>query len=276
MTVLAWVLLLAFASSPSLAHEFWLMPSRYRAAAGDTIAISASVGTGFRGERRPYAASRALLFLLRTSKETDVRRVAVNGDLTFARFIAPDDGGALVAYQSDFVPIELAAAEFDAYLKLEGLDGPLRARAKKGPNAGPGRERYARCPKTWITGTNSKRMLEPAKLPLEIVPLADPELSVALRLKVLYRGRALAGALVRAWNQTLDRSGLPRDPATRDSVGPSVEARTDRNGIAEIALERPGEWLVSTVHMVPSSNRAVADWESLWASLTFARGSRRP
>ena len=254
------------------AHEFWLAPSSYRAAAGDTVAIAAFVGTGFRGERKPYATTRALRFELNGPRTLDLRPAGMNGDLTFARFVAADGGGCLVAYESDFVPIELGAAEFDRYLALEGLDGPLKARAKLG--GGPGRERYARCPKTWISGRETSRLTRPAGLTLELVPANDPTAAPSLRVQLLYRGRPLAGALVRSWNRPLNRSVVPADAAARDSVGPQGEVRTDRQGFATLAVDRPGEWLVSAVHMVPSADRSAADWQSFWASLTFARTPR--
>jgi hypothetical protein len=34
-----------------------------------------------------------------------------------------------------------------------------------------------------------------------------------------------------------------------------------------------GEWLLGTVHMVPSRDPSAADWESTWASLTFGRAA---
>ena len=139
----------------------------------------------------------------------------------------------------------------------------------------PGRERYARCPKTWITsrasGRASPRLLEPLGLPLEIVPLADPTMSRSLRVRVLDHGRPLAGALVKTWRQSLDPEGRPRNAGTRDSVDVAARARTDRDGVAQLPLAGPGEWMVSVVHMVPSTVPAEADWESRWASLTFGR-----
>jgi hypothetical protein len=36
-----------------------------------------------------------------------------------------------------------------------------------------------------------------------------------------------------------------------------------------LLLARAGAWLVKTVHMVPAPTDTGADWESLWASLTF-------
>jgi uncharacterized GH25 family protein len=262
---------LVAAPLPALAHEFWLAPSSYRAAAGQTVEIAAFVGTGFRGERKPYAAPRAMVFMMRGPREHDLRRVGVNGDLTMAHFVTADAGGVLVAYQSSFATIELPAAEFDAYLKLEGLDGPLAARARQGAKAGPGRERYARCPKTWIAGDEPGRATKPVDLPLEIVPLADPSAALPLSVEVRLRGRPLKGALVRAWRQPLTQGWQPKDATSRDSVGVAFETRTDGKGVAVLRGLGPGEWLVSSVHMTPCPERAVADWESLWASLTFAR-----
>jgi len=268
--------LLALCPLPAHAHEFWLTPSSYAAAKGDTISIACYVGTGFRGERKPYASPRTIGLTLRTLKNIDLTPATTNGDIVYARFIAPDDGGALVAYQSNFTPIELPAPEFDAYLKLEGLDEPLAARAKLGDKAGKGRERYARCPKTWIAGRDAQRVLAPVGLPLEIVPLADPTAGATLSVRVLYHGKPLPNALVRGWNEPFLRGFVPRDAADRDSVGPSTGARTNRDGVATLDVTRAGEWMVSATHMVPSENRNEADWQSLWASLTFARPGKRP
>jgi hypothetical protein len=215
----------------------------------------------------------------------DLRRAAANGSLEWARWIAGDDRGSLVTFRSGFTPIQLTAGAFDAYLSEEGLEGPLRARARLGALAGPGRERFARCAKAWIAGRGARgvgdggdpaRATRPAGLPLEIVPLATPGVASTLRLRVLWRGRPLSNALIRAWTQPFEAGGSPSDPAARDSVAPALEARTAPDGTATVQVDRPGEWLVSAVHMVPSADRSVADWDSYWASLTFARTAPGP
>ena len=261
-------------AAPALAHEFWLSPTRYAAARGDRIEAAAFAGTGFRGELKPYAAPRTIKWVLRTTKEFDLRPLATNGDLTWASFVAPDAGGAVLAYESGWNPVELPGPEFDRYLALEGLDGPLRERAKHGASATTGRERFARCAKAWIAGSDVKRVLSPFGLTLELVPLDPPGTSDRLRVKLLYRGRPLAGAKLRAFRQPLAATGLPTDAATRDSLGVAFETRTDRAGLATVPVAAPGEWLVSAVHMVPCDDRAAADWQSYWASLSFARGGR--
>jgi hypothetical protein len=63
----------------------------------------------------------------------------------------------------------------------------------------------------------------------------------------------------------------------RDSVAVAQAVRSDANGDVRLDVGAPGEWLVSAVHMLPASQTQHApgtpdaDWESTWASLTFAR-----
>jgi hypothetical protein len=265
-------------SGPAGAHEFWLAPSRYRAATGDSVVLGAFVGTGFRGEGRPFAARRAVRFIGRGASVADLARGARDGSLAWARPAIADDQGTLVAYASDFATIELPAAEFERYLELEGLDAVARARAQRGERETQGRERYRRAGKTWIAGPHgesetNQRATTALGLPLEIVPLAEPGTVPRLTVEVRYEGRPLAGAMVRAWRQPLAAdAATPLDAAARDSVGARIEGRTDARGRLSLGLaDGPGEWLVSTVHMVPSRDREAADWESTWASLTFAR-----
>jgi uncharacterized GH25 family protein len=261
---------------PVAAHEYWLAPSNYRPGPGDTVAVRVFVGTGFRGESKPYTPRRTVRFTYEAGRAVDLTAVGVNGETVWARIVPTDRGGALLAYESNSTYIELPAAEFDRYLALEGLAGPLAARAKKGAQAGAGRELYRRSCKAWLAGTDPARATRVVRLPLEIVPLADPSRGPALEVRVLYEGKPLASALLRAWRQPLGPGNAPVSAAARDSVGPAAEARTDAQGVARLALEGAGEWILSTVHMVPATNPADADWQSTWASLTFARAGTEP
>ncbi len=141
------------AAVPAGAHEYWLALSRYQAAPGDTVDVRAFAGTGFRGELKPWAAPRAIRFMMRGPRELDLTRTAVNADLVWARFVTADAAGVLLAYESTFAKIELPGPQFEAYLQLEGLDGPLATRRRAGTPL-PGRERYARCPKAWVAGSS--------------------------------------------------------------------------------------------------------------------------
>jgi len=274
---IAWALLAAFLALPrcASAHEFWIAPSRYDAVKGATLELSAVAGTGFRGERKPWSPDHAVRFTLRTAKAIDLARAASPGEMTWTRFVPADDGGAMVAFESDFLPIELPGPQFNDYLKAEGLDAPLAAR--KGLTT-PGRERYRRCAKLWLAGTDATRATAVVGMPLELVPERAPGASPDLGLRVLWNGHPLAGALVKAWRTPLDPSGTTRPVFERDSVAVAWQGRSDAAGRVTIPAREAGEWLVSAVHMEAShatwgwpgpSERA--DWESTWASLTFAR-----
>ena len=269
MTRFSLALFVSFLALPASAHEFWISPSRYDASRGATIELGTVAGTGFRGERKPWSPDHAVRFTLRAGKAIDLTPAATPGELTWTRFAPTDGGGALVAFESDFLPIQLPAAAFDDYLRAEGLDGPLAAR--KGSQT-PGRERYRRCAKAWLAGTDAARATAVVGMPLELVPEAAPGASERLRVHVMWKGRPLAGALVKAWRTPLAPDGATRPVFERDSVNVAWQGRSDAAGAVTIPVRDAGEWLVSAVYMETCREREIADWESTWASLTFARG----
>jgi uncharacterized GH25 family protein len=85
-------------------------------------------------------------------------------------------------------------------------------------------------------------------------------------VRLLYENRPLPGALVVAINKG--------DPAAK------LSARSDAQGRVRFRLAKRGVWLIKAVHMVQAAAGSNADWESVWASLTFelrqaAAGSSR-
>jgi uncharacterized GH25 family protein len=254
-----------------LAHEYWLSPSRYVARAGDPVAIASATGEGFAGPILPYARARIADFHLRSARIFPLAPVAAEGDSILARFVAADDSGTVVVLLSTPSAIELPADKFETYLVEDGLEAVIEARARAGKRGEPGRERFRRCAKTWIAGTvSASRLLRPAGLPFEIVPIHDPGMGETHEVSVLFDGEPIDGVLVHAWRQPLDADLQPEPPASRGEVDHVAAVRTDARGRAVLALSGGGEWLVSAVHMVPSTEPDT-DWESYWASLTFAR-----
>jgi uncharacterized GH25 family protein len=149
--------------------------------------------------------------------------------------------------------VEQTGPKFDRYLGEEGLE---RIRGLRKAGEGPVREIYSRCAKSLLrVGDGSSGYDRALGLELELVPERDPyslKPGEALPVRLLYRGEPLDGALVIAL-------------ASPDS---KVSART-AGGRASLVLDRPGRWLVKAVHMVPAPEGSGAEWESLWASLTF-------
>ncbi len=149
--------------------------------------------------------------------------------------------------------------KFEEYLKLEGLERNLdvakrRFKIRKGIL-----ELYTRCAKSLVkVGEASGPIDRVLGFPIELVAETDPYgPDKKLRVRLLYRGKPLEGALVIAFNT--------KDPETTQRI------RTDKDGHAEIELNQPGPWLLNAVHMIPTGILSQADWESYWASLTFER-----
>jgi uncharacterized GH25 family protein len=142
-------------------------------------------------------------------------------------------------------------------LRLEGLERVIDLRTRRGERDKPGRERFSRYAKALLTGTRtSPAVTQPIGLGLEIVPDDDPTLRAGLfRARVLYAGAPLAGVLVVAMFRS--------DPSVR------MATRSDGQGAFSFNLPRAGVWLIKSTHMVSASFFSDADWESLWASLTF-------
>jgi uncharacterized GH25 family protein len=254
-------------AAPVSAHEYWIATNASRCVPGDTLVVRSFVGTGFRGELKPYAPKRVVRFTFEGTRALDLSPVGVNGETVWARVTPTDALGAMICYESNGTFIELPTAEFDRYLALEGLSGPLAARGRLGGAAPAGRELYRRACKTWIPGTDAARATKAYGLPLELVPDVDPQRAQRVTFRVLYLGKPLSGALVRAWRR-------PAQSAATDSIPPTASARSDVHGNVPLDLRGDGQWLVSTVHMVQSPDPALADWQSTWASFTFRRGPR--
>ncbi|MDZ4803690.1 MAG: DUF4198 domain-containing protein [Candidatus Eisenbacteria bacterium] len=266
------ILLCACGAPAALAHEYWLSATDYRVTRGERVAVSAWVGTGFRGEPKLYADSRTAALDLTTDHRTNLIPLAAEADSHFARVTAPDDSGMVISFLSQYSVLTLPAARFDSYLLSEGLDEVVSLRQKRGHSNVMGKERYRRCAKTWIAGrtTDAGRVSRPVGLPFEIVPLIDPVGNESVQVRLLFEGNPKSGLLVRAWRAPLGRDGGGFQSADRDSTGPVAEARTDTRGEATLQLRGSGEWLIGAVTMIPA-RKASSDWESYWASLTFGR-----
>ncbi len=236
-----------------------------------------------------------------------VRVVGRDGALPAGLVRLTQVGPQVLGYRSNRAWLELEAPRFEAYLQEEGLDAVLAARAAAGTSGAPGHEVYSRCAKALlcVRGDEAAPMDAPPDrllgFPLELLAESDPQtlsrrtpagaVEVApFRVRLLHDGVPLAGALVKA---SLILTGLGPDATPETApvlafgapAGIGLHARTDAEGRVSLPLTCPGTWLVTAVHMVPAppgtqadvapavSDAApaptTADWESLWASLSF-------
>jgi len=257
---------LALLASRALAHDFWIEPSTFRPAAGDRVTAALRVGQKLQGEAVP-----------RIPQLLD--RFELNGAPMIGRAGSDPAGIALVAapglqwigYQSNAYPVTLDAAKFEEFLKQEGLERISAIRAQRHETAKPDRERFYRFAKSVLvtrlpvagdrvadraTG-NWQPVTRSFGYRFEIIPETNPCASTPLRVRLLFEGKPLANALVTAMH--------------RDDASAKIRIRSDKSGRVTLNLPKNGVWMIKSVQMVAAPAGTDADWESLWASLTFER-----
>jgi uncharacterized GH25 family protein len=246
------------------AHDFWIEPSSFHLAPGGRAAVRLRVGQRLKGDPVPRDARRIERFAaIGPGGETPLPGIDGNEPAGF--FVPPAPGLYWLVYDSSRESIELEAAKFEKYLADEGLDKVIAARAGKGQSAQAGKEVYSRCAKSLVAvgPPDAPGWDRVAGLELELVPEKNPLLIApggTLPVRLLYHGKPLAGALVAAF--------------TQDHPEEKVALRTNAAGRVALPLARPGRWLIKAVHMVPAPAGTGADWESLWASVTFEISAR--
>lgn len=256
-------LLCLTAAAPAAAHDFWIAPAQYAAEPGAPVEIDFLVGHGANADVWDLRWRRVVSLETRLGERAQSRL----GDLTMVtdgdpgatlRFDA--DGHYVVAFASHHAVSELPAERFEGYLEEEGLTLAARTRAETGATGEPGREIYSRRAKTLVDVGDSPSgdPTLPVGHTLEIVPLSDPyasDFDGELAVRVLFRGAPLAGAQV-----SLDSLAVGRTLASE---------RTDADGVARFDVARQGDWMINTVWATPLTGDIRADFETIFASLTF-------
>ena len=157
--------------------------------------------------------------------------------------------------------IALAAADFNNYLKEDGIPDVLDARTRNGELGRAVRERYQKHVKAILQvgdlRTNSFEFV--LGYPAEIVPLTNPywvTVGDTLAVRCLVDGKPVAQQLVIAGGE-------------RDTTPiPEIRVRTEASGVARFVIGTAGTWYVKFIHMVPVQGDSV-NYESKWATLTF-------
>jgi uncharacterized GH25 family protein len=261
--LLLFVVLTSLCARPVPAHDFWIEPSAYRVEEGAELGVGLRVGEGYRGD--PVARNPARIRRFVLVGPAGEQAIAGSEGQDFAgRAELRTAGLFVIGYHSWPSSITLEAAKFEAYLREEGLERIIALRAERQQSASPGREIYSRCAKALVACGPSwkERADRRLGLPLELVPEANPYLggSGPRWIRLLFQDRPLEGALVVA--------------IAKEEPEKKLAARSEADGRVAFDLAAGRTWLVKAVHMVPAPVGSGADWESLWASLTFAIPAR--
>src|SRR5262245_48927236 len=157
--------------------------------------------------------------------------------------------------------ITLKAAQFNDYLRHDGVPDTLARRRRDKELGKAAREQYSKHVKAiFQVGDGRTGSFKTALgYPVEIIPQRNPyELKAGDELEILCLkdGQPIANQFV--------MSG--RESNRRVIASPGV--RSDSNGVARVKLAGGGKWFVKFIHMT-KLNEANLDYESKWASLTF-------
>lgn len=261
-TTLSAALAIVTLTAPALAHEFWIMPSTFTPATDEVFHISLWHGERFAGDRVPRNNATIESFTIAAPGVDAIDPAPVVGLDGRLESVGRTrrDGVSAVTYRSKPIDHELDAQAFEAYLREEGLDSIIDARAERGESSLRGRELYSRCAKAIITsGTTCDSAADaPTGMTLEIVvatPINSLAAEQAVEAEVLLDGEPLA--------QTRVVAASAADPANL------VELKSDDSGRIRLTPGASGDWMLTTIHMRRASDLTRAEWESFWASTTF-------
>jgi uncharacterized GH25 family protein len=252
-------------------HDMFLKMSNYFVAANSDIKIALYNGTFTQSENtidRARMQDVSVIYPKGKTQHPAATQWIEQGKETVLRIKTEEEGTYVAGVSTAPKMIELSAADFNEYLKHDGVLDVLEQRKKEGTDGNPAKEKYSKHVKIiFQAGDKTTSSYQNSlKYPIEFMPKVNP---YALKVKdefvaqLLMNGKPLANQLVYASH------GGFHGHAEDGSHLESVKTRTDANGIVAFTLSEAGEWYLRTIAMVKSKEKDVT-YESNWATLTFA------
>lgn len=257
------VTLVLIAASALAAHDLFLKPQRYFVGPDEPVGVNVLNGNFERSEAA-LAQDRVLdLSVVGPAGREHPRDVAWKTDSVSASFTVRTGaaGTYVVGVSTGPRVLALTAADFNEYLRGDGVPDVLEARRRAGELEKPVREQYSKHVKAVLQAGEARTagFDTPLGYPAELVPLDNPYALAAgaeMRLRALVDGRPVANQFVMAGGRT-----------PTGQRHPVQTPRTDADGIVRVKLAA-GTWYVKFIHMVPMPTDST-DYQSKWGSLTF-------
>lgn len=244
------------------AHEYVLLPYKFKVQKGDTLEVHLFVADGFNIQiERPVQKAVIKQFELITENgNTNLLTTATDGSLPILNAKVDFEGLGLIHMERDYSRIALATPKFKEYLKEDHIDN---ISVKGDADTKLQRERYSRYIKTLVLSGNKaigdsyKKVVGQA---FEVVLLQNPytlKVGDSIKAQVLFLGKPLTNKTITARNRTGNASAI------------AATAKTNAQGICNFKLTRKGEWFIHATHMIPCPDKTDSDWESFWTSYSF-------
>jgi len=249
----------------SMAHDYWIAPSHYTLAKGDTLSAELLVGDQLSPE-----LSRALN-KKRTKSFTLLNAIGTVDLLTeFSEGASPIfsnkmdiEGLNLIAIEREFYRAEMTDKQFSSFLEHENMMEIIALRKKQG-HKDIDHKRYGRSIKSLVrvgklsTGSLYKKVLGHLN---EIILLDDPyklKTGDIIRVQLFDRKKALAGRTVTAYNGDANK------------LFSTQKVVTDANGIASFKMATNGFWMIRSSHLWHCPNCEDVNWEGYISSYSFS------
>ena len=256
---------LACLALPAQSHEFWIEPQDYTVAVGGTVKGHLRTGEAFDGAGMSYLPPKFRRYDFSINGKTGEVPGRI-GDRPALRLSAPEAGLLVVAHETTDTKIVWDEWErFVSFVEHKDATWVLEAHAARGLDQIAASEAYSRYAKTLIAigfpeGNDREMGLE-----TEIVALENP-----------YIGNTEDGVDVRLLYQGAPR-GNEQSEVFEKATGNPVRiftVRTNADGVATIPVKPAHRYMLDAVVLrEPSAElakRLNVEWESLWATLTFA------
>ena len=252
------------ASLASHAHEFWIEPSDFQPKPGDRLTVDLVIGTDFQGLSSPYTPDEIAAFaMVDAAGETPIK--GRFGDMPAGQITLAQTGLTLLYHQTSPLFVNYRKPEkFISFATEKGF-AEIAARYQQAEVENFQLvEQYRRFAKSLVMVGTAAGQDQLLGLEMELVALTNPYQHPApekFRMAVYESGVPQPGAQV-----TVFIRHAPRDIEQEIIVA-------DEDGQIQMPLLPGRQYLFDSVKLHRLKNPDTekdAEWESLWASLTFA------
>lgn len=251
---------------PLLAHDMFLRLGQFFVAPNTTVNVRLLNGTFVLSENSIAPDRLADIAVVSPTgrAKIDVAQWNATGDTSVFPMRTGAAGTYVVGVSTKPRVLEMSGAEFNAYLKDDGIPDELAARRAQKRLDARARERYEKHVKALVqVGTaTSDAFATVLGYPAELVPVQNPyalKVGATLDVRVLVDGKPVA-------NQFVQYGGLT---ASNGRVA-QRNVRSDAAGVIHVPITRTGSYYIKFISMTRIANDPAADHWSRWGSLTFA------
>ncbi len=248
-----------FVASGAFAHNLWLNPDNHFPQVGETVGIG--VGWG-----HTYPANRVDQEV-KEDRVEEIRALDPEGKTVELQKESP----ALYKLKIEKPGVYLVAAKIKPGVFTMTPEGRKWATKKEVQNATKCTAFDISAKTVIVAGTGNAGLSSVTGQPLEVIPLESPatlKKGSAFPVRALFEGKPLAGFAVRAVY-----AGFASDVEGHGQGGGEkkfpVETLTDKDGLANLSLDRGGYWMINLSHKVPYPDAETCDESMYNSAFTF-------